>query len=129
ILKDFTKSHFPQMVPKLHIKIREAVFASRNSDGKSCATGYNHMCADARGIDLAALSSYPTNDEINQACLAYGEAESLFALLGVSASELHQASSELTSFSRLPGTASWYYGPEDALDSDQDDSDDVFWVE
>ncbi|RDB19960.1 hypothetical protein Hypma_012735 [Hypsizygus marmoreus] len=92
------------MYPKLYIQLREAVFSDKFSDGKARASGYNHTYTDNRGIDFTALSSFPTDEEIDQAARrAYGEAENLFALLGVSATELYDASTP-----HLPGIKSWF---------------------
>ena len=58
----------------------------------------NHTYADNCGLNVAALASYPTDSEIDEASLhAYEEAELLFALLGVSATELKTKSSTLPS--------------------------------
>ncbi|KAF8804267.1 hypothetical protein BYT27DRAFT_7010987, partial [Phlegmacium glaucopus] len=84
IIKDFTMLDFYYMVLKLFIKLQQAVLSSKFSDGKARASGYNHTYTDTRGIDIQALSTYPTNSDINDiAVCTYGEAESLFALPGV----------------------------------------------
>ncbi|GLB42721.1 hypothetical protein LshimejAT787_1201700 [Lyophyllum shimeji] len=121
IVKDFTMLDFHYMIPKLFVRLREKLFSSRITDGKARASGYSHTYTDHRGIDLAALSAYPANEEIDEASLrAYGEAESLFALLGVSAAEVN------TSSSQLPGIRRWFFenNEEDTHDSDEDDDDD-----
>jgi len=103
IIKDFTMLDFYLMVPKLFIKLREAIFSTKFSDGKASAMGYNHTYADTRGIDLIALSDYPTDEDINEASEhAYKEADSLFAYLGLSADELRDSSS------RIPSIDSWF---------------------
>jgi len=94
---------FYLMVPKLFIKLREAIFSSKFSSGKAKATGYNHTYADTRGIDLVVLADYPSDEDIDEASgHAYEEANSLFALLGLSAKELHSGSS------RLPSIGNWF---------------------
>lgn len=106
IVKDFTMLDFQYMVPKLFIKLRRAVLSSKFSDGKARASGYNHTYTDIRGIDLQALSTYPTNGDMNDAAVrAYGEAESLFALFGVTASDLYY---EAAAPPRLPSIRSWF---------------------
>jgi hypothetical protein len=110
IVKDFTEKNFKDMLPKLFIKIREAMFSSRTSDGKARASVYNHTYTDRRGINLTALSVYPTDEAINEAAIrAYGEAESLFALLGVSPAELESPSTT------LPGIRSWFQDLDNSL--------------
>ena len=59
IVKDFTMLDFQYMVPKLFIKLRQAVLSSKFSDRKARASGYNQTYTDIRGIDLQALSTYP----------------------------------------------------------------------
>lgn len=81
IVKDFTMLDFRLMVPKLFIKLREAFFSARLSDGKARASGYSHTHTDVRGIDLLALSTYPSDADIQEcANRAYSEAHSLFVI-------------------------------------------------
>jgi len=97
---------FQYMVPKLFIKLWQAGLSLKFSDGKARASGYNHTYTDIWGIDLQALSTYPTNDDMNDTAIrAYGEAESLFALLGVAASDLYY---EAAAPPRLPSIRSWF---------------------
>ncbi|KIJ91177.1 hypothetical protein K443DRAFT_115413 [Laccaria amethystina LaAM-08-1] len=104
IIKDFTMLDFYLMVPKLFIKLREAIFSSKTSNGKAKAMGYNHTYADTRGIDLVALGDYPSDKDIDEASgHTYEEADSLFALLGLSAEELHTYGP-----SRIPSIGSWF---------------------
>lgn len=60
---------FIYMVPKLIIRQREAFFSSSTTvtDRKAHASGYAHIHIDTRGIDFAALSTYPSNEEIEEA--------------------------------------------------------------
>jgi hypothetical protein len=84
------------MEPKLFIKIQQTIFMVHATDGKACASGYIHTYTDRHGINLTALSLYPTNKDINEAAVhAYGEAESLFGFLGISSLELHASSTIL----------------------------------
>lgn len=104
IVVDFNLLDFFYMFPKLYILLRESVFSDKFSNGKACASGYNHTYTDNRGINFIALSTFPSDEEINQAAQqAYGEAENLFALLGVFASQLQNSSAP-----RLPGIRSWF---------------------
>jgi len=105
---DFNLLDFYYMFPKLYILLRESVFSDKFSNGTECAIGYNHTYTDNRGIDFIALSTFRTDQEINQAAQqAYGEAENLFALLGISASQLQTAAAP-----RLPGIRSWFSDSE-----------------
>lgn len=116
IVKDFTERDFHLMIPKLFIKLREAFFSSRVSDGKARASGYCHTHTDTHGINLAALATFPTNDEIQAASVrAYEEAHSIFAYLGLTAEQLYG------SVIRFPAISSWYTAAEDS----DDDSDSV----
>ena len=114
MVKDFTCENFQQMIPKIHIKLREALFSVWVNDGKARASGYSHTYADSRGINIKALSTYPTDGEIQQAAdRAFQEAESLFALLGVSSADLGGSAPQ------LPGISAWY----NVTDSQSDESD------
>ncbi|KAF8905727.1 hypothetical protein CPB84DRAFT_1823080 [Gymnopilus junonius] len=125
IVKDFTMLDFHEMVPKLFNQLRQAALSSKFSDGKARASGYNHTYTDARGIDILALSTYPSNDDINDAAIrAYGEAESLFALLGVTAADLYFQSSAPV---QLPGIRTWLHEEVDTLfggNADMDEDSD-----
>jgi hypothetical protein len=110
IVVDFNLVDFFYMYPKLYILLREAVFSDKFSNGKARASGYNHTYTDNQGIDFTALSTFPTNKEIDRAAgQAYSEAENLFALLGVSASQLQTAAAL-----RLPGIRNWFVDSTDA---------------
>ena len=119
IIKDFTMLDFYLMVPKLFIKLREAIFSSTFTSGKAKAMGYNHTYADTRGIDLVILADYPSNEDIDEASgHAYEEANSLFALLGLSAEELHSGTSQ------LPSIDNWFQ--ETLAEFQADDEDDEY---
>jgi hypothetical protein len=127
MVKDFNMLDFQYMVPKLFIQLPEAVLTKRCSDGKARASGYNHTYADTRGIDLQNLSTYPTDAQIGVAGeRAHGEAESLWALLGIAPIQ------SSTSITALPSIQSWLpdthlfsishpAGPSDWINSDDDD--------
>ena len=118
IVKDFTMLDFQYMVPKLFIALRQATLSSKFSDGRARASGYNHTYTDTRGIDLQALSTYPTDQEINEASTrAFAEAESLFALMGVGEGELYNNTP-----TRLPPIGAWY-SEEDESDDEQHSGD------
>jgi hypothetical protein len=107
--KDFTMLDFLYMVPKLSIRLREAFFSSRTTDGKARASGYAHSHTDTRGIDLAALSTYPSNEEIEEAAnQGYQEAHSLFAYLGTTATQIYRPG-----IATLPGINAWFMGDDD----------------
>lgn len=84
IIPDFTLLDFYYMIPKLFVQLREAALFRQFSDGKERASGYTHTYADVRGIDLIALSTYPSDDGINRAAKnGFQQAENLWSLLGV----------------------------------------------
>ncbi|KAJ3816230.1 hypothetical protein F5880DRAFT_1619596 [Lentinula raphanica] len=57
--------------------------SEQGKDGKARARGYNHSYLDRRGIDVAALSAFPSDSELDDASrAAYDDAISLFSLLG-----------------------------------------------
>ena len=73
ILQDFTMHDFQFMIPKLFIRLREAALfgPSHLSDGKERASGYTHNYRDTRDIDLNALSTFPSDHEIQEAAVTY----------------------------------------------------------
>lgn len=76
---------FLNAVPKLFLRLRLATQSAVHTSGKETASGYTHTFSDCRGIDLSALSAFPTDDEINHAAKeAYDEAENLIFILDVS---------------------------------------------
>jgi hypothetical protein len=120
IIKDFTMHDFHLMIPKLFIKLREAFFSTHTSDGKATASGYCHTHTDTHGINLAALSTFPTNDDIQETSFrAYGEAHSIFAYLGLTAEQLY------SSVIRLPTISSWYIDEEQEDTSDSEDDNEA----
>ena len=126
LVKDFTMADFHQMLPKLAVKMRQAVFSSQYTDGKARASGYSHTYTDCRGVDLQALAQYPSNEEINSASqVAYSEATNLFALLGVNGDHLLK-STNAGSASGFPSIDQWYHTPstknKESSDSDDDAS-------
>ncbi len=108
IVKDFTMLDFHYMVPKLFISLRQTVLSEKFSDGWERAVGYNHSYTDTRGIDLQALSIYPSKAEIDEASKhAYQEAQSLFEIMGLSVTGLYTDDFE-NAPTRLPSIGSWF---------------------
>lgn len=107
IVKDFTLEEFNYMVPKLNVRLREHSFFSHTSDGKARASGYNHTYTDNRRIDLIALATYPTDNEIQRAAnVAYEEAHGLWETLGVDNIRSYDPL-----IHRLPSVRSWFNIP------------------
>ena len=110
ILQDFTMLDFHHMIPKLFLRLREtALFGAHTfSDGKERASGYTHNYCDNRDIDLNALSTFPSDSEIQDAATtAHQQAENLWFLLGFIPSD----SDILPSVVQLPSIASWFVEP------------------
>ena len=105
IIKDFTMLDFYYMIPMLFIRLREHALFSKFSDGKERASGYTHTYTDNRDVDLVALSTYPSDDDLNGATkTAYEEAENLWTLLGVPPSPPNVTN-------RLPSIRAWFTEP------------------
>jgi hypothetical protein len=110
---------FYYMYPKLAIKLREAVLRGRSSDPKARANGYCHKYFDTRRLDLLALVTFPSDDEIRcMADEAAQEAESLVKLLGVNPAQLLRpmGSSQMM----LPSIFAWYDNPVHNTNKDAD---------
>ena len=119
IVKDFTLLDLIYMVPKLRLKIREAVFHAWGSDPKARAAGYNHTYFDNTDIDIANLGTYPSDEDIKcTADEAAQEADSLLALLGLVPSQLHRMQKSKSAI--FPSIDSWFK----LADYDTDDIDD-----
>ncbi|KAI0688683.1 hypothetical protein C8T65DRAFT_700472 [Cerioporus squamosus] len=89
IIEDFKMLQFYYMIPKITAQIRSKIFTTYHGDAKARASGYHHSYTDSRGVDLAVLRQFPSDCEIASILeVAYEEALSLWALLGVSPSEL-----------------------------------------
>ena len=85
LVKDFTMLNFYHLVLKIFVRLRIFTQSTLVTIGKDTASGYAHTYSDCRGIDLTALSTFPTDEEINEAAqFAYEEAEDLLFILGVS---------------------------------------------
>jgi hypothetical protein len=127
VVKDFTYLDFIYMIPKLRIKLHQAVLRGKSSNGKARAVGYSHTYFNHEGLDLVALSTFPTNAEIDSlAESAAQEANSLVALLGVNPNLLHRHQNIQPTI-WLPGIQSWHDDGLDflELDSEAEDSDEI----
>jgi hypothetical protein len=99
---------FHHMIPKLFLRLREtALFGARTfSDGKERASGYTHNYCDNRDIDINALSTFPSDGEIQDAAItAHQQAENLWFLLGF-------VPSDILPTVQLPSIASWFFEPQ-----------------
>jgi hypothetical protein len=84
-------------------------------DPRATASGYSHTHFDSRGLNIPALSTFPSDDEIDAAAKdGAEEAESLLALLGVSPKRLQD-----DTIIKLPPIASLLGAAED---EDEDDN-------
>ncbi|KAJ3833288.1 hypothetical protein F5878DRAFT_700127 [Lentinula raphanica] len=127
IVKDFTILDFYRMIPKLTVQIRESFLSKsqheRSSDMKARAAGYHHTYFDTEKLNIAALSHFPSIDDMGRiAQRAASEADSLIAALGICPSDLHVVPST------LPSLQSWM--PAEDIGSDdeselQDELDDI----
>lgn len=89
VVPDFTMLDSFYMQPKLSVKVQEAVLRGISLDLKACTSGYCHTYFNNHGIDLATLSVFPSDDDINHMGVeAVQEAESLVKLLSVSPEQL-----------------------------------------
>jgi len=114
LVKDFTMLDFFNLVPKLFLRLRLFTQSTAHASGKETASGYAHTFSDCRGIDLSALSAFPTDDQINRAAKdAYDEAENLIFILGISPDLLTD----------LPATVPPWTPPTNEDDVDEDEYD------
>jgi hypothetical protein len=76
------------------ILVCAAVNSGHTGDSKACASGYTHTYFDSEDIDIAALSAFPSDNEIEDvAKQAWDEADSLFTVLGTSPADFMQSES------------------------------------
>jgi len=124
IVKDFTFLDLVYMIPKLRLKLHEAVLRGRTSTNpKARAAGYSHTYFDNEGLDLATLSHFPTDEEIDSISgIAAQEADSLITLLGVSPSRLHR-SQGVSSSPWLLSINSWLSPDVDDIEADDSDNE------
>lgn len=108
---------FLYMVPKLRVKMRQAIFKAKLSNTKSRATGYSHTYFDMAGLDQMSLSTFPSDEEISTiAEAASEEANSLISLLELIPIQVRNL--QRTNVV-LPGIQSWL--PHPSLDCKTDD--------
>lgn len=112
---------FIYMIPKLRVKMRQAVLRAKASDPKAQANGYCHTYFDNTGIDILTLATYPTDKEIDDvASEAVQEADSLVALLGLVPAQLHRLQQGAQTVT-MPSISAWY--SESAALSEGNDSE------
>ncbi|KAJ6620818.1 hypothetical protein B0H10DRAFT_2432733 [Mycena sp. CBHHK59/15] len=121
IVKDFAMLDFLYMIPKLRVKLRAAVLRAKASNPKARAAGYSHTYFDTTGLDILALSTFPTDADIDEiASEAAEESDSLMALLGLAPSQLYPGAVPVPS--TLPSINTWY-DPESDEDNAADSDD------
>ncbi|KAI5884956.1 uncharacterized protein SCHCODRAFT_01176952 [Schizophyllum commune H4-8] len=119
LIKDFTMLDFYYMIPKLRIKIRQAILRGLCGSSKATASGYNHTYFDTTNIDVLALSRFPDDAAIDALAIeASQEAVSLMNLLGVRPDQLRGVLSLPLS---LPGIDSLLPPRCDAKEDEQED--------
>lgn len=119
---DFTFADFLLMQPKLRVLFDAAVQTGEYEGGANArAAGYFHTQYSAKGIDIPALASFPTDHTIHDtAILALHEAESLFSLCGIPVSDALYHPPHSTSVN-LPSIDQWLLAePVNDKDQDQD---------
>jgi hypothetical protein len=117
LVKDFTMLDFYNLVPKLFLQLRVHTASSVHASGKETAAGYAHTWADCRGINLTALSAFPTDDQIhNAANQAFDEAENLFFILGVTPKMLTSPPHPASVSTSLPEDEDYEEDGNDTLD-------------
>jgi hypothetical protein len=119
LVMDFTVLDFLHLVSKIFIRLRFFTKSIVATLGKETASGYAHTYSDCRGIDLTALSTFPCDEEINEAArLAYEEAEDLLFMLGISPDTLAEPATHST-------TVPIFQGDTNAEDLDEDDTEEA----
>ncbi|EIW65082.1 uncharacterized protein TRAVEDRAFT_86465, partial [Trametes versicolor FP-101664 SS1] len=87
IQKDFNFVEWLLMIPKISILMAgELRNKLKGSQEKAAAVrfGYHHSYFDSRGVDLANLALFPSDDEIEKLIqVAHTEAQSLLAIVGI----------------------------------------------
>ncbi|KAF7970334.1 hypothetical protein HWV62_24362 [Athelia sp. TMB] len=121
IIKDFTMLDLLYMLTKLRVKLREAILNAQSANFKARANGYTHTYQDAKGINIPALLSFPSDFEINAAALeGMEECESLILLLGIQPAGLHL---NAMGFYQLPGIETLPFDDSEFDDGASDSSD------
>ncbi|KAL0563690.1 hypothetical protein V5O48_018374, partial [Marasmius crinis-equi] len=129
LVQDFTMMDFVQMIPKLRLKMREALLrpqSSVESNAKSAASGYNHMYLNPHKVDILKLSVFPSERDYSRiATSAAAEADSLIMLLGLNPSELHPSVPD-KSEEHLPGIETFFRTAGEGSNSLAVDDDDGY---
>ncbi|KAJ3920095.1 hypothetical protein F5877DRAFT_38885 [Lentinula edodes] len=125
-IKDFGLLDFHQMIPKLNVQIREAIFNAHltetNERMKARASGYHHTYSNLASLNIMALGHYPSDLVIHTINVqASDQADSLWALLGVSPMSLHDSAIQAP----LPGITA-FESADDDMDDSEFDHDDIF---
>lgn len=130
LIKDFMFLDFIYMIPKLTALIQSTVRQGHTDNPRARAGGYAHTYVDVEDCDLAQLSIFPTDEEIQMATNeAWAEADSLFTMLGPAPEQFMQPPSNPTTRTQptntyLPLAASWFSEGEDpVLDFGDDTSE------
>ncbi|KAL1661458.1 hypothetical protein GGF50DRAFT_61078 [Schizophyllum commune] len=119
LIKDFTMLDFYYMIPKLRIKIRQAILRGLSGSSKATASGYNHTYFDSTDVDILALSRFPDDAAVDALAVeASQEAGSLMNLLGIRPDQLRGVLSLPLS---LPGINSFFSAPHDIKEDEWDD--------
>ena len=108
------------MASKLYVRLREHfLFRSTSLDGKAHGSGYNHTYADSSNINVAAVCTYPSDDDIKDASFtAHTEAVNLWQALSVNIIRPMRTP--------FPSPDAWFLTPSSAqsLKGDNDSDDD-----
>ena len=95
------------------ILIRAAINSKNTGDSKARASGYTHTYFDSEDINLVALSTFPSDNELEElAKQAWDEADSLWTALGVSPADFMQSAPSAT---HLPSVSSWFIPRQDPV--------------
>lgn len=125
IVEDFTMLDFIYMIPKLRVKMRQAILQQKTSVSKVQASGYNHTYFDMAGLDELNLATFPSDADIEIAAQeASEEADSLIRLLGLRPQQINQFSLKNDHISPvfLPSIDSWF---SDSSAKSNDESDNI----
>ncbi|KAJ7834395.1 hypothetical protein B0H13DRAFT_2426922 [Mycena leptocephala] len=124
IVKDFSMLNLLYMIPKLKVKLRSAVLRAKSANGKACAAGYAHTYFDKTGIDIIALTTFPTDEEIPDiAHQAAEESDSLIALCGLGPSQMRSAAARMAPI--LPSINAWFEDESEDLSDTGSDMDSI----
>lgn len=119
LIKDFGLLDFHNMMPKLTVQIRESIFSTHLAESTkqttAAASGYHHTYSNLKHLDIMALGCFPTDTMIQAiAKRASDEADSLWALLGISPDTIHSLAIQ------LPGVDTMVSTTKDSDDFDEE---------